>query len=266
MTNSLNLSIIALLLLIPPAILPFYGRHIRGWLFWLFLFFAIAGAFCWVLFVFVSGWRTGLAASLWVTVAASLVIFGLLAAFMRDSWRLSPLLFPYLCVLALFATIWLGRPAQFILGDAISIWIIVHIVFSVVSYGLLTISAISALAVILQERALKSKRPNAYTRVLPSVADGERIQVGLLSLGSFILGLNLLSGMIAEYFETGQLIEFGHKTTFGITTFLIVVFLMIMHLRTGARGRSIARYILVAYCFITLAYPGVKFVTDVLLV
>ena len=130
----------------------------------------------------------------------------------------------------------------------------------------MTISAISALAVILQERALKSKRPNAYTRVLPSVAGGVRIQVGLLSLGSFILGLNLLSGMIAEYFETGQLIEFGHKTTFGITTFLIVVFLMIMHLRTGARGRSIARYILVAYCFITLAYPGVKFVTDVLLV
>ena len=42
--------------------------------------------------------------------------------------------------------------------------------------------AISGCAVIIQERALKRKRPGRLVRMLPSVVDGERIQVSLLSL------------------------------------------------------------------------------------
>jgi ABC-type uncharacterized transport system permease subunit len=38
-----------------------------------------------------------------------------------------------------------------------------------------------------------------------------------------------------------------------------------LHYRSGLRGRRAARVVLVAYLLLTLAYPGVKFVTDVLL-
>ena len=41
--------------------------------------------------------------------------------------------------------------------------------------------------------------------------------------------------------------------------------LLLVHYRTGLRGRRAARWVLVAYLLLTLAYVGVKFVTDVLL-
>ncbi|CAN0547040.1 unnamed protein product, partial [Laminaria digitata] len=59
--------------------------------------------------------------------------------------------------------------------------------------------------------------------------------------------------------------EVSHKTALSIATFAIIVFLLAVHIRTGIRGRRAARYVLVAYLLITLAYPGVKFVTDVVL-
>jgi ABC-type uncharacterized transport system permease subunit len=138
-------------------------------------------------------------------------------------------------------------------------------VVSVLTYGLLTIGAMAGLAVMLQERALKLKRPGRLTRILPSVADGERIQVALLTAGAAILGCGLLSGMAAQFFESGHLIEFTHKIALSVLTFVTIVVLLAVHIRTGIRGRRAARYILVAYLLITLAYPGVKFVTDVIL-
>ncbi len=38
-----------------------------------------------------------------------------------------------------------------------------------------------------------------------------------------------------------------------------------MRWQTGIRGRRAARWALLAYLLLTLAYPGVKFVTDVLM-
>jgi ABC-type uncharacterized transport system permease subunit len=41
--------------------------------------------------------------------------------------------------------------------------------------------------------------------------------------------------------------------------------LLILHHYSGLRGRRAARLVLLAYLLLTLAYPGVKFVTDILL-
>jgi ABC-type uncharacterized transport system permease subunit len=41
--------------------------------------------------------------------------------------------------------------------------------------------------------------------------------------------------------------------------------LLVAHYRSGMRGRRAARVVLLAYLLLTLGYPGVKFVTDVLM-
>jgi len=71
--------------------------------------------------------------------------------------------------------------------------------------------------------------------------------------------------MAAEYYLSGQLIVLNHKTALSLMTFAVIVVLLLVHARTGIRGRRAARYVLAAYLLITLAYPGVKFVTDVVL-
>ena len=262
---NLTLSLSAIAALLPATLLPFRRTPDRDFIFWILLAVAAVGPALWIWVSFAPGWRTGLAASLWVTVLASLGLFAILSAMTRDAWRLAPLLLPYLIVISVLATIWLQQPERPLQGEVPSAWIVFHIAVSVVTYGLLTIGAIAGLAVMLQERALKSKRPNRLTRILPSVSDGERIQVLLLTAGAVVLGCDLLSGMAAQYYQTSQLIELNHKIVLSILTFAVIVALLLVHARTGIRGRRAARYVLAAYLLLTLAYPGVKFVTDVVL-
>ena len=47
--------------------------------------------------------------------------------------------------------------------------------------------------------------------------------------------------------------------------FVVIAALLIVHQRTGLRGQRAARVVLLAYLLLTLAYPGVKFVTDVMM-
>ncbi|MEC8463401.1 MAG: cytochrome c biogenesis protein CcsA [Pseudomonadota bacterium] len=265
MTNTTFLTISALISLLPATILPFSRPPARDAIFWLVLFVAISGPAVWIAASFGSAWRIGLGQSLWLTVAITLILFGTLSLAMRDLWRLAPLLFPYMLIIALLATLWLHPTGRPLVQLTPTVWVQFHIIISVITYGLLTIGAISGCAVIIQERALKRKRPGRLVRMLPSVVDGERIQVSLLSCGALVLGCGLLSGMAAEYFKSGYLIDLNHKTTLSLMTFTVIVTLLIVHAKTGIRGRRAARYFLAAYLLITLAYPGVKFVTDVIL-
>jgi ABC-type uncharacterized transport system permease subunit len=59
--------------------------------------------------------------------------------------------------------------------------------------------------------------------------------------------------------------RFSHKTLLTMLAFLLIAGLLVLHNRTGVRGRRAARLVLLAYLLLTLGYPGVKFVTDVLM-
>ncbi len=265
MPSTMLLSISALVALVPAALLPYRRRPDRDLLFWLLLLVAVAGPLLWVWVAFLPGWRTGLAAALWATVTATLVLFGLAAAVTRDGWRLAALLLPYLFVLGVFATIWQDQPERPLETAAPAAWIQLHIVFSVITYAVLTLAAVAGLAGFLQDRALKTKRSNALVRLMPSIADAEMLQVRLLGICAAVMGLGLLTGMTIQYFNSGNLLIFDHKTLFSLATFAVIVGLLAAHWRSGVRGRRAARIVLLAYLLLTLAYPGVKFVTDVLI-
>lgn len=131
--------------------------------------------------------------------------------------------------------------------------------------ALLSLSAVAALAAFLQERALKRKKRNRLTAILPSVLDSESLQVRLLAATEVVLGMGLATGMAVQYLETATLIEISHKTTLSILAFIVIGALLLGQRLWGVRGRAAARMVLLAYLLLTLAYPGVKFVTDVLL-
>jgi ABC-type uncharacterized transport system permease subunit len=266
MLTTFIFSFSAIAAIIPAALLPYRRKPARDRTFWLFLIVAIAGPMAWIFFSTGETWQTGFSPALWVSVISSLILFGLLSALMQNVWRLAPLVYPYMAFIGCLATVWL-QPSETPTRElSLSFWLYFHIIVSVFTYGLLTIAALSGLAVILQERALKKKRPNRLTSILPSVADGESIQVALLSASAVILGFGLLSGMAAQYLETGQFIELKHKIALSFLTFITIVLLLAVHVRTGIRGRRAARYVLLSYLLITLAYPGAKFVLEIVLI
>jgi hypothetical protein len=151
----------------------------RGTL-WLALAVAIAGPAAWLAHGFADGWRTGFATALWLAILVSVASYAGLVAWVRGSERLAPLLAAYLVALASVATTWQHAPERPLAGQPPEAWLIAHVLMALVAYGLLTLAAVAGLAVFLQERALKTKRPTGFTRRLPSIAEGEALLANLL--------------------------------------------------------------------------------------
>lgn len=264
--DKLLLGFTAIAAQIPAAVLAFRREAAHaGTLFWVLLLVALLGPATYVATQLAGQWHSGLSATLWVSVTASAGLFAVLAATTETAWRLTPLLLPYLAALSLIAVVWSHAPAHMRPATAVDGWLLAHIALAVLAYALATIAAVAGAAVFLQQRALKRKRPGRLTAALPAVAETEALQVRLLTAAGIVLGVDILTGMAVEYLATGVLIRFEHKTLLSGLAFAVIAGLIVLHRLTGVRGRAAARTVLVAYLLLTLGYPGVKFVTDVLL-
>lgn len=268
MATSTLLSMAALVALLPAAIAPMVRAGAGGGrdsTFWPLIGVAVAGPLLWVVVELGPSWRTGLAAALWLSIAVSLLLFVLVAATQRAAWRLAPLLLGYLFLLGVMATIWQHAPERPMPGDAPPVWLQAHILVAVIAYGLLTLAAVAGAAVFVQERALKAKKLTSFSHQLPSIAEGETLLARLLIASECVLAFALITGMIIGWLERRALLRADHKTVFSILTFAVIGLLLVLHHRGGISGRRAARYVLFAYLLLTLAYPGVKFVTDVVI-
>lgn len=265
MVNSLLFSLSALGALVPAAVAAWRRPDTPDSVFWLLTAVAFAGPAGWVAWSFGGGWHTGLSATLWITVASSIALFGLVAGVSREGRRLGVLLFPYLILLAGLATVWSQAPEHALREESPAGWVLTHIAVSVITYGLLTLAAIAGLAVLLRERSMKAKKRDRLSNLLPSVAGAEGLQVRLLMISEVVLGLGLATGIATEFLESGRVLALDHKTLLVVGGFVLIGALLVAHYRTGLRGRRAAQIVLAAYLLVTLGYPGVKFVRDVLL-
>jgi ABC-type uncharacterized transport system permease subunit len=266
MPNPMVMSLSALAALVPISVWSLRSSQTRrDVMFWALLGAALAGPLAVSIVQVFRPWQTGLSLALWMSIAASILALIAASLVMREAWRLTPLLAPYLLLMGVAATLWSGAEPS---GPGLlhhDIWVRLHIVVSVATYGLCTLAAVAGAAVLLQERAIKRKRPSALTHKLPSVADALRLQTGLLKVSAAVLAVGIATGMSGQYLTSGAVLEFDHKTLLSFLAFATILFLLVLHGRYGLRGQQLARFILLAYLLLTLAYPGVKFVTEVLL-
>ena len=257
--------LVVLALILPAALLSARGFEPRGVAFWASFGLAALASTAWAAALLAPHWSPGFSAALWVTVAASFVIFLVLCLVMGDLWRIGVLLAPYLAVLALIATIWSQSPPRTPEEVAPMGWFGLHIALSITTYVFLTLAAVASAAVVLQERAIKRRQRNRLTRSLPSLADSEQFEIRLLAAGEVILAAGIATGMGAQYAIDGGLIDLNHKSILTLVGFVGIGLLLWARQRWGTRGRKAARTVLICYLLLSLAYPGVKFVTDVVI-
>ncbi|MCR9255970.1 MAG: cytochrome c biogenesis protein CcsA [Alphaproteobacteria bacterium] len=229
--------------------------------FWYLLGCAFGGSALLSVSELAQGWQPGLAVALWVTITTVLAIFAGIA------WRnpavkpIGNILFPYLVIVGAFGALALpGDPPS---ATYAADWgTVIHVLLSVAAYALITLSAVAAVSSLLKERALKARSQSVFVNSLPPVTVGDRMQINLLLAAGCFLSFSVISG-IAEQWDMG--IRFDHKSLLSVVSLGIVTALLFVHFRTGLRGRRAARFALGAYLLLSLAYPGVKFVTDILL-
>ena len=263
MSQNIAYALIALLCLLPAALVQLREGAKLDHAHWAALIIAVMGPGVLSMAHIIGQWQAGLGAALWMSIAVTLALFTMLAWSVDHAWRLTQLLAPYMLALGVLAV--LAPNVDLALNGHIDGWLALHILVSVVTYGLVTVAAVAALAAFLQDRALKAKRPTKLTHTLPSVADCEHIAAKLLGWGEAILGLGLVTGMAAQYRETGHFLAFDHKTVLSVMAFVVIGALLTLQHKTGLRGRRAARLGLLAYLLLTLGYLGVKVVTGVFL-
>jgi ABC-type uncharacterized transport system permease subunit len=267
MQTTLISQLAALVAILPLTAAAVAARLGRNLLLWLLLAAAIAGPVALVIAQISAGWQSGLSANLWAGIAASLLAFGGLCLVRPGAYRLGALLLPYLALSAVLAIACSSAPNAEGAPVALSgTWFSLHVVLAVASYATLTLAAIAGTAVLLQDHALKRRAHLGWTgQTLPPLAEAEGLQIRLLTWSAGLMAAALATGAANEVIETGQLLALTHKILLAFLAFGLIVALLLLHHRTGMRGRYAARWLLVGYLLLLLAYPGVKFVKDVLL-
>lgn len=203
-----------------------------------------------------------MASALWLTVATVLAVFAALALVRPISARLGTLLFPYVAVLGLLAVAFAGAPGA--TADT-STWALAHAAVALIANALVTVAAVAALAVVIQERALKARRRSALAGVLPGAAESEGVQGVLLGVAAAALALGVATGTAVQIEETGRALILNHKTVLTVGALVLIAGLSIADFRSGLGGRKLARGILVGWLVLTLGFLGVIFVKQIVL-
>ncbi len=205
----------------------------------------------------------------------SLIAWVGLAFYWFQSWFLpiSSLRWLALC----FALICSALPAIFsgalISPKAVSDpWFKGHFIVATISVGLLSLAAMHAMLMSIQDRALHRQLaiiPNSriahWLEDLPPLMTMESLLFNLLYVGFALLSLTVFSGLLFSQTLFGRPLVFDHKTIFALISWILFAGLLVARWRVGLRGRAAVRWVLSAYTALLLAYVGSRFVLEVIL-
>ena len=140
---------------------------------------------------------------------------------------------------------------------------LVHIVSSVVAFGVLSIAAVYAVSIALCDHFLRNHHLNHLVTALPPLESLERLLFQLIGAGFVLLSISLGSGLVYVNDLFAQ--HLAHKTTLSILAWLLFGVLLLGRLRYGWRGRYAVRLTLAGIVLLLLAYFGSKFILENLL-
>jgi ABC-type uncharacterized transport system permease subunit len=134
-----------------------------------------------------------------------------------------------------------------------------HIMLSILSYGLLSIGALLAILLSVRDYQLHNHRSGQITQTLPPLQTLENVMFKLIAVGFLLLTLALISGFIF----TAEL--FNHKIVFSCFAWLVFLTLLGGRYLAGWRGRTAIRWTLGGTVLLMLAFFGTKLVLEIIL-
>jgi ABC-type uncharacterized transport system permease subunit len=131
---------------------------------------------------------------------------------------------------------------------------------SILAYSLLSIAAVHAVLLAIQDKHLRNKRPGGFIRALPPLQTMESLLFQMIALGLFLLSLSLISGAI--YIDDMFSQHIVHKTILSIIAWVVFATLLWGRWRFGWRGAVAIRWTLSGFFVLLLAYIGTKGVLE----
>lgn len=141
--------------------------------------------------------------------------------------------------------------------------LLAHVVFSVVSYALLSIAAITAVFLGLKHKALKAGSKSMLTPSRISIESLENQLFGAIGGGFGFLSLAIFSGLF--YVDDMFAQHLVHKTVLTFASWAFFGVLLIGRWRFGWRAQTAVRWTLSGFVMLLLGYFGSRVVLEVLL-
>jgi len=154
-------------------------------------------------------------------------------------------------------------PDQRLIASDLPTGLQLHILFSVLSYSVLSIAALQAIVLAFADARLRNRHPVPLMRVLPPLQTMEMLLFRLIWLGFILLTVSLITGFPFIDDILGQ--HLIHKTVLSIIAWIVFAVLLWGRTRFGWRGRTAIRFTLAGMITLLLAYFGSKAVLELIL-
>lgn len=141
--------------------------------------------------------------------------------------------------------------------------LLAHVAFSIISYALLSIAAVTALLLASKHRALKSSPAVPAMRVPVSIEALEYQLFGAIGAGFACLSLAIFSGFI--YVDDLFAQHLAHKTILTLAAWALFGVLLVGRWRFGWRAQTAVRWTLTGFAVLLLAYFGSRIVLESIL-
>ena len=135
-----------------------------------------------------------------------------------------------------------------------------HIAMATTAFAFLTIGMALALAQVVVDRRLRSRRPLGWLKILTPIESLESGCFQSILAGFLVLTLALVSG--AFFVENLFAQHLVHKVTLAIVAWFVFGVLLLGRLRFGWRGRKALRWTFAGYTLLGLSYFGSKLILE----
>lgn len=186
-------------------------------------------------------------------------LISLLSSLRRPLHNLLAVLFP-LAMLAIIVSSLVHGPNTEL--PRLDLGLTTHILLSILAYSVLTIAALQAAALAVQEHQLKQRHLRGVVQALPPLQTMESMLFELLWAGVILLTLAIATGFfyVSDLFAQ----HLVHKTILSIAAWLTFTLLLAGHHTFGWRSQTAVRWTLGGFIALMLAYFGTKLVLEVI--
>ena len=140
-----------------------------------------------------------------------------------------------------------------------------HVALAIPVYGLLCMAFAQACLLLIQDRLLHKPVLGNTLPQLPAIQTMESNLFWLTLWGFLLMTANLIIGMVSNLNNFGVLLNFNHHILLSILAWCCFACLLSGRKIAGWRGQTAAKWTIIAFGFLVLAYFGTRFVNELLL-
>ncbi len=138
-----------------------------------------------------------------------------------------------------------------------------HVISSTLAYSVLSMAAVQAILLAVQDRHLRKHHPGGFIRALPPLQTMEGLMFEMIIIGFVLLTISLISGFI--FLDDMFAQHLVQKTILSILAWLAFAMLLWGRYRFGWRGCTAIRWTMIGFVVLALAYFGSKAVVELIL-